>query len=208
MKTTIILIRHGETDWNASQRWQGQSDIPLNENGREQARKLASRLADWPIDAIYSSDLKRAKETAKILGESMSIEPIFEPAWRERNGGRFEGMTSQELNNLDKQRLEKLRDKDWAPPGGESNSQVAQRVWDSFERIVDRHQGDVVAIVTHGGTMLTLMSMILGFGPGERARLWVSHNTGFSIVEVGERGPYLVRLNDASHLNDGSGLTG
>jgi probable phosphoglycerate mutase len=200
MKTTIVLIRHGETDWNVSGRWQGQSDHPLNTNGLNQARLLANRLKSWPIETIYSSGLKRAAQTAAILGEGLDLQPIHDVAWRERSGGDFEGLTAPEISELNAEMPSQIRDKDWAPPGGESNTQVAGRVQGAFDRIVGDHPGKMVAIVTHGGAMIILLSLVIGLPTGERAHISVARNTGFSIIEIGDRGPYLVRLNDVTHL--------
>ncbi len=199
-KTTILLIRHGETEWNASGRWQGQSDIPLNEKGMSQAKLLANRLRSWPIDTIISSDLRRATQTASVLGDALNLQPMIDKSWRERNGGSFEGLTARELEA--KADFHGPRDdKNWAPLKGETNLQVAERVQLSFDKVVKNHPDEMVAIVTHGGTIITLLSLILGFPAGERARLWVSRTTGFSIVEVGERGAFLARLNDEAHVD-------
>ncbi|HET6444647.1 MAG TPA: histidine phosphatase family protein [candidate division Zixibacteria bacterium] len=199
MKTSILLIRHGETDWNASGRWQGQSDVPLNENGIVQANLLAKRLSTWPIRAIYCSDLKRAAKTASILGDALGLEPVSDIAWRERNGGDFEGLTGSQLNEM--AAFQKLRSvKNWKPPNGESNLQVAVRAQEAFDKIINNHADQMVAVVSHGGTIISLLSQVLGMPPGDRARIRVSRNTGFSIVEVGERGQFLVSLNDETHL--------
>ncbi|MGB3716425.1 MAG: histidine phosphatase family protein [Candidatus Promineifilaceae bacterium] len=201
-KTTILLIRHGETDWNVSGRWQGQSDIPLNENGIKQANLLAKRLSSRSISALYCSDLIRAAQTASILGHVLGLQPIADAAWRERNGGDFEGLSAEELSKVATGNPFQIRDKDWAPPGGETNAQVAARVQKAFDRIVSNHSGEMIAIVSHGGAIITLLSLVVGLPAGERARIWVSRNTGFSIIEIGERGAYLVRLNDETHLED------
>jgi probable phosphoglycerate mutase len=97
LTTTILLVRHGQTDWNLAHRWQGHVDIPLNETGRRQARLLARRLETLPIKAIYTSDLIRASETANIVAEPLGILPIPDPALRERNGGKFQSLTFDEL---------------------------------------------------------------------------------------------------------------
>ena len=199
MKTSILLIRHGETDWNASGRWQGQSDVALNEIGIVQANLLAERLSSWPTRAIYCSDLRRATKTASILGDALGLEPVSDVAWRERNGGDFEGLTGSELNEM--AAFQKLRSvKNWSPPNGESNLQVAIRAQEAFDRIIRNHADQMVAVVSHGGTIVSLLSQVLGLPPGDRARIWVSRNTGFSIVEAEARGQYLVRLNDVAHL--------
>ena len=86
--TTILLVRHGQTAWNANGRWQGHADVPLNETGRGQAEAIAQRLAgqmEWEISALYASDLERAAKTAVIIGNAIGHTPIFDPIWRERD---------------------------------------------------------------------------------------------------------------------------
>src|SRR5690242_8696605 len=93
---TLLLVRHGETDWNAEGRLQGQTDRPLNEYGRRQARELAERLAGDGVVAIYASDLSRAKETAEIVGGRLGLPVVVDPDLRERNWGTWEGLTPRE----------------------------------------------------------------------------------------------------------------
>jgi len=93
----IVLFRHGETDWNKEERWQGHSDIPLNACGREQAKLLASKLTDIDIECILSSDLMRAQETAKIVSDQIKVPVIAMPSLREVHGGLAEGLTRREI---------------------------------------------------------------------------------------------------------------
>lgn len=204
LETKVLLIRHGETDWNHSGRWQGHTDIPLNDTGRAQARALAKRLSSWPIRAIYSSDLQRAAQTAEILGETLGLAPTLEPALRERNGGVFEGLTASQLQASHQQALLCMREKGAAPPGGESALEVANRITGAFDTILSQHQGELLAIVSHGGALISLISHILGFPAGERAHLTVAGNTGLSVVTVDEYGSRLTLLNDTSHLEKGN----
>src|SRR3954452_24611267 len=94
--TTLLLVRHGETDWNAEGRLQGHTDRPLNEYGRRQAKELAARLAGGHVDAIYASDLSRARETAEIVGERLGLTVVIDPDLRETNWGTWEGLTGDE----------------------------------------------------------------------------------------------------------------
>src|SRR5581483_11305534 len=94
--TTLLLVRHGETDWNAERRWQGHADVPLNARGREQARALAEELAGESIDAIYSSDLSRAQDTADIVGARLDVPVVVDPDLREIDVGPVEGLTAEE----------------------------------------------------------------------------------------------------------------
>src|SRR5438876_6792690 len=95
--TTLILARHGETDWNRDGRCQGHADPPLNERGREQALELAELLADEPIEAVYSSDLRRAHETARIVADRKGLDVIVDPQLRERDVGHWSGLTAAEI---------------------------------------------------------------------------------------------------------------
>jgi broad specificity phosphatase PhoE len=91
--TTLLLVRHGETDWNAERRWQGHADVPLNERGRDQAERLAEELENARVDAVYSSDLSRARETAEIVGARLGVPVVLDPALREIDVGSREGLT-------------------------------------------------------------------------------------------------------------------
>lgn len=199
--TTILLIRHGQTSWNAAGRWQGHTDVPLNEVGREQARLLAGRLASWPLEALYSSDLKRAAETAAIVGDALGLDPVQEPVWRERHGGVFQGLTGEEIAEEHPEAWAALQRGFVAPPGGESSEALHERATAAFEQLLEQHRGEVVAVVSHGGTMRTLIAHVLQLPPGRDPRISVRGNTGITVIEKEEgRPPILVRLNDTGHL--------
>ncbi len=201
--TTILLIRHGQTSWNAAGRWQGHTDVPLNEVGREQGRLLAQRLVawPWPVATLYSSDLKRAAETASIVGEALGLEPIQEPVWRERYGGAFQGLTGDEIAEEHPEAWAALLRGVVAPPGGESSQSLHERMTGAFERLVERHRGEVVAVISHGGAIRSLVAHVLQLPPDRDPRISVRGNTGISIIEKeNERPPILVRLNDTGHL--------
>ena len=152
MKTRICLIRHGETDWNASHRIQGQLDIPLNENGRNQALSL-SALCDSNFNIIYSSDLSRAHETAKILAKKLKVNTL--PDLRERHHGLFQGLTANEAAQRypeDYARY-KSRDTDYDFETGESLVQFALRVGAVLNALAKQHYGEAIAIVTHAGVL-------------------------------------------------------
>jgi len=94
--TTLLLVRHGETNWNAERRWQGHADVPLNDRGRKQARTLAEQLAGERIDVIYTSDLSRARDTADAVGARLGVEVVVDPDLREIDAGAIEGLTAEE----------------------------------------------------------------------------------------------------------------
>jgi probable phosphoglycerate mutase len=145
MPTTILLVRHGETDWNLERRVQGRTDRPLNETGRRQAIELASELADERVDAVYSSDLVRAHETARILARRKGLDVTVIPDLREKDFGTWEGFTDQEILS----RFPDARGRPWGD--AESNDDVARRVVGALRRIAESHPGGRVVVVAHGG---------------------------------------------------------
>jgi probable phosphoglycerate mutase len=151
--TTILLVRHGETDWNSERRWQGHADRPLNEVGREQARELAETLTDRAIDVVYSSDLLRAHETALIVGERLGLPVSVDVGLREVDVGDWSGRVHSEIEGLDPDGYRRWREggKGWA--GGESYEEMGARVVAAVLRIAARHPGETVLIVTHGGSI-------------------------------------------------------
>jgi probable phosphoglycerate mutase len=148
---TLHFIRHGETDWNVGRRVQGTTDVPLSTRGREQAEELAARLADWPIGAIYSSDLRRALETARPLAARLGLDVIVDPILRERDFGAFEGLHDTEVEALLDDPLVFWRDADTRPDRGESRREVWHRVTGFVDRLLENPPADEIAIVSHGG---------------------------------------------------------
>ena len=149
MPARIILARHGETDWNRERRWQGHSDRPLNETGREQAETLAAELADEPIAAVYSSDLMRAHETARIVADRLGLDVVTVPGLRERRFGSWEGLQDVEV--------ERLFPGVHGPPDGEPRDDMTRRVLESLERIAASNDGRTVLVVTHGGPIRAVL---------------------------------------------------
>jgi probable phosphoglycerate mutase len=200
MITTVLLIRHGETDWNADRRWQGHLDIPLNEEGKQQGRALAKRLKDLPIRALYCSDLQRASLTAEILAEQLGVRPVYEPAWRERDVGAFSGLTSDEVRDKYPHVWAEMQQGILNPPDGENHKQFYARAGAAFEQLLQRHTGECVAVVSHGGTIANVVAYVLEIGPGSYGRLALRGNTGLSIIEAGPKGRRVTLLNDTCHL--------
>jgi probable phosphoglycerate mutase len=155
----VWLIRHAESSWNALGRWQGHADPGLSARGREQARALARALAGAGIGAIATSDLRRARETAVLLGESLGIEPSADPRLRERDLGVWSGLTTPEIAGRWPEEFARVRARDveLRPGGGESIRDVVARARDFFEELATQRDGaERMAIVTHGGLIRAL----------------------------------------------------
>ena len=142
MTTHLLVIRHGETAWNAEHRIQGHLDIPLSVTGMRQAARLSERLATEPVRAVYSSELARAWLTAVPLAERLGLEVIPEPRLRERCFGIFEGLTLDEIASRHPEAFRnwRERDPDWAMEGGETGQQLIDRVLDAIGALPDGHQ--------------------------------------------------------------------
>jgi len=147
--TTLILARHGETDWNRDGRFQGHADPPLNQRGREQARALAEQLDQEPLDAIYSSDLRRAYETAEIIGEQKGLEVLVDPELRERDVGPWTGLTLSEVEERFPDQIRLWRE--GTISAGESRESLGARVVEAARRIARAHPDGHVLVITHGG---------------------------------------------------------
>lgn len=151
----LCLIRHGETDWNLRGLTQGSTDIPLNESGKEQARITGDFLAREPWDAIYASDLSRARETASIIGELVRLNTVaLDRRLRERRFGEAEGMDSSE-------RKLRFPDRD-AIPGAEPWAEVCRRGLEVLEEIARANRGKRVLVVSHGGVLISVLSRLSG----------------------------------------------
>ena len=155
MKTKLLLIRHGETAWNAEHRIQGQLDIPLSPLGVRQSARLAECLASEQIDAVYSSGQSRAWLTAAPVATQHGLQVIAEPRLRERSFGIFEGLTLDEIAGRYPVEFRKWRERDpaWLPDGGESGQQLIDRVLSAVADIAARHAGQTVVLVSHGGVL-------------------------------------------------------
>ncbi|HZP73212.1 MAG TPA: histidine phosphatase family protein [Gaiellaceae bacterium] len=151
--TTLLLVRHGETDWNSERRWQGHADEPLNETGRAQAREVADELADRSIDAVYSSDLSRARETAEIIAARLGLSVTTDARLREVDVGDWSGRLWSEIEQSDPLALERWHGGLKAWNGGESYEEMGARVVAAVVELAARHQGETVLVVSHGGSM-------------------------------------------------------
>lgn len=183
--TRVILIRHGETDWNTAGRWQGQEDVPLNARGQEQARELVDELRDYPIDAVYSSDLGRARQTAEPLAQAAGLMVIPDARLREIHQGEWQGRLFEEIQAQFATVLQGRREDplNMAPPGGETVAQAQARVLAALKDILRRHPQGTVAIVSHGFVLGLLRAHLLG-EPVQMAWERIPENGGWEVVEV------------------------
>jgi probable phosphoglycerate mutase len=184
--TTIHLARHGETDWNRELRWQGHADPPLNALGRQQARALAESLAGMRIAAVYSSDLRRASETAEIVAGRLEAPLHLDAALRELDVGSWEGQTLAELEARHAQavaRWERSGEHGWE--GGESHEEMAARVLEAIRSIAGEHGGEEVLVVSHGGPMRALKAFAAGLDyPGDRRSVPYTANCEVCAIAV------------------------
>lgn len=153
---TLLLVRHGETDWNAARRWQGHADRPLTERGREQARQLAAELED--VAAVYASDLSRARETAEIVGGALGLPVTTRRDLREVDVGPFEGLTREEVDRQFPDAARLAEERGWGWEGGETPGHMAERVFAALREIADAHAGERVLVVLHGGNIRAVLA--------------------------------------------------
>ena len=204
--TRLLAIRHGETAWNVDTRIQGHLDIPLNERGRWQAERLARALAARdPIDAIYSSDLQRAHDTARAIADATGAPLLTHAGLRERGFGLFEGKTYVEIEQTWPQESQRWRQRDpqWAPQGGESLLQVRERITRTLHELAARHPGQQIVLVAHGGVMDQLYRVATG-QELQAPRTWQLGNTAVNRLLWTPQGLSLIGWADTTHLDDPS----
>ena len=200
-----LIVRHGETEWNAGGRIQGHTDVGLSDRGARQSRLVAGRLAEVTIDFAYSSDLRRSAETAREILGRRRVHLQTTPRLREYHKGVFEGLTADET----KRRYPELyaaslvKDLDFAPPGGESTRQISARIASFVADVRDRHADDNVLIVGHGGTLRAVFVALMELPLAANWRFFLD-NCGLSVVDVYPDNSVLRLYNDTSHL-DGLG---
>ena len=151
----LYLLRHGQTDWNLEGRYQGQTDVPLNDTGRAQAKELAEKMKDSKAIAIYSSDLDRAKETASFVASELELNCQIIPELREINQGVWEGMLYKDIRAEYPDVFERRQKNplEVSPPGGESVGEFLERIKKGFDKIFEKHdEQETVVVVSHGFT--------------------------------------------------------
>jgi probable phosphoglycerate mutase len=198
MKTELIIFRHGQTDWNRERRTMGKTDIPLNETGKLQAHLLAQRLSDIPLDAVYTSPLLRAHETAQEVAKPHALIPRILPWLREMNLGLFEGKLKEErvallphfdASNDEHRKLLKMETFDqWIP-----------KIKKDMKSILEIHEGQSIAFSTHDQKMRALL-VALGMPRGVTKTVF--KNTAVTILSLESRKMTVLFHNDNSHLTE------
>ena len=160
----LLLIRHGETDWNVEGRWQGQADVALNSRGLLQAEQIANSLCSVKIQAIYSSDLQRALQTAEALARKKELIVQIDPRLREIHQGEWQGLKIEEIETRYAQAFQERKQNPLyvAPPGGETALQVQDRVLEALREISLHHVQDTVAVVSHGFSIAVALAWFYG----------------------------------------------
>lgn len=201
MTTHLLFIRHARSTWNDAGRWQGQADPPLSEAGMAEARLLAVRLRrTGSIDHIYASDLQRAATTASVVAGALGSPLIIDPIWRERDVGDLEGLTTDEIVAAYPDFWASRNTGPMHAPGGESVESVMRRAAQGCAYLLERHTGQTVAVVSHGGMILATLVHLLGLAPSGFAVLVGGKHTAISEVRFEDGHARLERLNDHAHL--------
>lgn len=201
MRTTFLLIRHGQTAWNKDVRFRGRTDLPLDETGRAQARRVGERLRREPVAAVYASPLSRAVETARPLAESLGLAVQPHPGLLDMDYGQWQGLTPEEvsarwpeLHHLWQQSPDRV-----AIPGGESLSAVQDRAVAALSSLAEEHAGETVALVGHQVVNKAILLAVLGM---PLSAFWrIPQDTGCINAFARKSGDWsLLYMNDTCHL--------
>jgi probable phosphoglycerate mutase len=203
-ETTLIVIRHGETEWNRERRMQGTTDTRLSDLGRVQAHALGRRLAEHRFTALYSSDLSRARDTAHAIAHHTGRSVLIDARLQERRFGIFEGLLAAEIKARYPEEHARFasRDPDYEVPGGESASAFTARCLGCLAEIADRHAGDEVVVVSHGLVLDALYRAANGLAHGEPRPVPLI-NASMNHFGYGAQAWRLVLWGDVSHLAEG-----
>ena len=201
MATEIILVRHGETEWNHLRRIQGQLDVPLNAVGLRQAQAVAQRLAQEPVEAVYTSDLERASATAAPVAAAHGLAALPDTRLRERHYGGFQGSFYDELQHAapDVYRRMLSRDLAFDLDGGETIPLLYRRVSEALLDLAGRHPRATIVVVTHGGVLDCCYRLATGLSL-EAPRTFGLFNAGLNRIAIDEADCRLVSWGDVEHL--------
>ena len=200
-RPVVLLVRHGETEWNATRRMQGQADVPLSPRGLEQARALAARLSGERPARIVSSDLVRAKATADAIGAATALPVEVDVRLREDHMGEWQGLTFAQASLRDPEAARRFaaRDPDARPPGGQSRAELAARSLAALDDLAAAGSPSPLVLVTHGGVIMSIVYAALGLAASAPRRFLLPNA---AITTLRSRGDlWFVRtLNDTAHL--------
>ena len=204
--TTIYLIRHGETEANHCRRIQGWLDTNVSEHGLRQIEALSQRFSSIEVHAVYSSDLSRAVTTAKAISGPHGLALHTDTRLREIHMGSWAGCSWDELVQNDRERAERFLalSPTWQAPGGEGFEEVRRRVGKALKEIAVHHDGQSVAVISHGAAIRQILAMFHGLSVSESGQIPLGANTSFSILEIDGETVRIVSENDASHLEQSS----
>lgn len=204
-QTRLCLVRHGETAWNSDRRIQGQTDIGLNNHGLAQADAAGRWLRRFPIRALYSSDLQRAFKTAALIGGHLGLTPQPMPDLRERRYGIFEGLTYAEAQarHPDLYAAMNARDPACDLVSGESLQTLFERVTSALGTLADRHPGESVVVVVHGG-VLDIVNRFVRGNPLAMPRDFLIPNAGLNWIAHSEGQWVLEAWGETGHLQPGA----
>lgn len=203
--TRICLVRHGETEWNAERRIQGQIDIGLNAAGLRQAEAAGRWLKAAGVSALYASDLKRAWATGQAIGQAVGVQPVPVPELRERRYGIFEGLTyaEAEARYPDGYAAFEGRNADYAFEHGESLKVVYERVTGKLKELAQRHLGESIVVVVHGGVLDVINRFVRG-NPLEMPRDFLIPNAGINWISAVDGRWTVETWGETAHLADGA----
>ena len=203
MSTKIIIIRHGETAWNRRQIFRGTYDIPLNENGKQQAKLAAQSLKNVKIHAAYTSPLSRAKESAEIIAESHRISPVIHNGFIDIDYGEWTGKENSEVANLwpDQHAAWTSNPHTVRPPGGTTLNEVLKNSFTAMEKLAEKHNGETIAIFSHRVVNKVLIIAALSLGL-ERFPFIIQGNCCINEIERIKSGYLIHSINDVSHINN------
>lgn len=203
--TRICLVRHGETEWNAERRLQGQIDIELNATGRRQAVAAGRWLRGAGVTAIYASDLKRAWATAQAIGEALALVPVAAPEMRERCYGIFQGLTYAEAREKYPEAYAafEARQADCNFETGETLNEMYRRVTACLVRIAAAHPGEQVVVVLHGGVLDIINRFVRG-SRLETPRDFLIPNAGLNWIALQDGAWHIESWAETAHLEPGA----
>lgn len=199
----LLLTRHGQTDWNIAGRYQGQSDIPLNQTGWSQAEQIAKKLSTEKIHAIYASDLSRATNTAQAIAKLHQLEAKKDIRWRELSFGDWEGMNYKEMSAHSPDVFSKwmIDPQHISTPNGETLYELSKRVKVAFEEIKTNHKDQTVLVVSHSGALQALLATLLGIDLNRYWQFKISQ-ASLSELKIHDDSVVLNLLNDTNHLQE------